>query len=299
MGDSLQPHASHTTPMHSPLQDNTEADVISALFTGAVAARAAITELRDIGIASADISLIMRGQDHSHDSSMGSIDGAAVESSDPDVATYRASKELPNDEDLPTTQAAMTGRDLPVVTDFEVPPDEPLGGSTRLGLASQDDMVRRMEADSNADADIYTDFPDEPAGINPSSPTAGQARALHEQDLREQATMEAPTTGAAAVGAGLGGVAGLLVGLASLAIPGVGPFIAAGPLAAALGGVVAGGVAGGVIGALSTAGVPEEYARTYAAAIENGETLVSVRVNDLTHDPVERVLTAHGGREIH
>jgi hypothetical protein len=45
--------------------------------------------------------------------------------------------------------------------------------------------------------------------------------------------------------------------------------------------------------------VPEEYARKYSAAIEQGSALVSVRTDDYTRDAVERVLTAHGGREIH
>jgi uncharacterized membrane protein len=84
-----------------------------------------------------------------------------------------------------------------------------------------------------------------------------------------------------------------------LAVPGVGPLLAAGPLATALGALAAGGAAGGIIGALSTMGVPEEYARKYSAAIEQGSALVSVRTDDYTRDAVERVLTAHGGREIH
>ena len=157
--------------------------------------------------------------------------------------------------------------------------------------------MRRNDADSNADIDIYTDFPDQPGGVNPESPAAGRAQA----EATEQAPMVNRTDagGAAAVGAGLGGIAGLLVGLGALAVPGIGPLLAAGPLAVALGGIVAGSAAGGLIGALSTAGVPQEYAREYAAAIEQGSALVSVRTDDYTRDAVERVLTAHGGREIH
>jgi hypothetical protein len=94
-------------------------------------------------------------------------------------------------------------------------------------------------------------------------------------------------------------VAGLLAGIAALAIPGIGPILAAGPLAAALGGMLAGGAVGGIIGALATEGVPEEYARRYAASIEQGETLVSVRTDPLRRDAVERALVAHGGTEVH
>ncbi len=66
----------------------------------------------------------------------------------------------------------------------------------------------------------------------------------------------------AGVGAVLGGLAGLLVGIGALAIPGIGPIIAAGPLAATLAGAGLGAATGGVIGALADAGVPEEKRAT-------------------------------------
>jgi hypothetical protein len=90
----------------------------------------------------------------------------------------------------------------------------------------------------------------------------------------------------------------LLAGAAALAIPGVGPFIAAGPLAALLGGALAGGAVGGIIGALSAIGVPEEYAREYAAAIEQGETLVSVRTGTLSREQLAQVMAAHGTKSV-
>ncbi len=267
--------------------------VISALFPNVGSAQGAIRELRDIGIRAESISVISRDEDR-QDGAGVSEAGVAREQIEDEGLAYRAAEELPNDEELPTTDAAMIGSPMPVVTDVEVPPDEPLGGSERLGLSRDSDEIRRNEAETNADEDIYTDFPDAPGGINPNSPEAGRAGS----DVQEAVKTSTGAAGNAAVGAGLGGVAGLLAGLAALAIPGVGPFIAAGPLAVALGGIIAGGATGGVVGALSTIGVPEEYARDYAAQIQQGQTLVSVRTDELTHDAVERVLTANGGQNI-
>src|SRR5947199_350944 len=82
-------------------------------------------------------------------------------------------------------------------------------------------------------------FPGEPGGLNPDSSLA--SKATGNSDVQEPMKNSTGAGGSAAVGAGLGSIAGLLVGLAGLAIPGVGPIIAAGPLAAALGGLVAGG----------------------------------------------------------
>ena len=80
-----------------------------------------------------------------------------------------------------------------------------------------------------------------------------------------------------AVGGGvLGGLAGLLVGIGALAIPGVGPFIAAGPIVAALAGVGVGGALGGITGALVGMGIPEYEAKRYEGAVRNGGTLLSV-----------------------
>lgn len=84
----------------------------------------------------------------------------------------------------------------------------------------------------------------------------------------------------AGVGAVLGGLAGLLVGIGALAIPGVGPVIAAGALATTLAGAGVGAVAGGLIGALTEAGVPEEEANYYAEGVRRGGNLVTVTAPD-------------------
>lgn len=84
----------------------------------------------------------------------------------------------------------------------------------------------------------------------------------------------------AGVGAALGGLAGLVVGLGALAIPGIGPIVAAGPLATTLAGAGIGAVAGGLIGALTDVGIPEEEAGYYAEGIRRGSTLLTVRASD-------------------
>ncbi|QDM25996.1 hypothetical protein FNL56_07715 [Tardiphaga sp. vice304] len=90
---------------------------------------------------------------------------------------------------------------------------------------------------------------------------------------------EAAGTGAG-VGAGLGGAAGLLAGLGLLAIPGLGPVVAAGWLAATAVGAAAGALTGGVVGALTEAGVPKDEAPLYAEGVRRGGTLVSAKVPD-------------------
>jgi len=86
---------------------------------------------------------------------------------------------------------------------------------------------------------------------------------------------EGATAGAAAGGA-LGGTLGVLVGLGALAIPGVGPLLAAGPIVAGLAGLGAGGAVGGLIGALAGMGIPEYEARRYEGRVKDGGILLSV-----------------------
>ncbi len=266
--------------------------VVTALFDDVRAAEEAVRELREIDIPAGSISIISRDEDHTRDNEAVTA-GVAREVIGDEGLAYRASSELPNYEDLPTTNAEQIGQ--PLITDVEVPPDEAYAGGARLGLTGDADMVRRNEAETNADVDIYTDFPDKPGGVNPNSPVAAGI----EKSVQEPMKNRTGPGSAAAAGAGIGGFAGLAIGLAALAIPGVGPFVAAGPIALALGSIAAGTAAGGVISALASQGVPEEYARSYAAGIQQGQTLVSVRADQWTCDAVERVLTAHGGQEIH
>src|ERR1043165_4616351 len=96
---------------------------------------------------------------------------------------------------------------------------------------------------------------------------------------------EGTTTGATTGGV-VGGTLGLLAGIGSLAIPGVGPFIAAGPIMAALAGVGVGGAVGGLIGALVGMGIPEYEAKRYEGRVKDGGVLLSVHCD--TSDCVSR-----------
>lgn len=104
----------------------------------------------------------------------------------------------------------------------------------------------------------------------------------------------------AGIGAAIGGIGGLLVGLGALIIPGIGPVIAAGPLAVALStltgagvGAVAGGVTGGLLGALIGLGIPEEEAEYYAEGVRRGGVLLTVQADDFSADQVIDVLNRH------
>jgi hypothetical protein len=94
----------------------------------------------------------------------------------------------------------------------------------------------------------------------------------------------------AGIGAGVGGAAGLLAGLGLLAIPGLGPVVAAGWLAATAVGAAAGAATGGIVGALTEAGVSEEDAHSYAEGVRRGGTLVSARVQDGDRARLDAVL---------
>ena len=290
-----------TTSRDAAGHEDRERTVVSALFASPMAAQEALREFREVGISPEDISVISRDEDRG---AQVEVAGVSQETLEEEALAYRASDELPNDEDLPVTNTEVTGdtqpnAPTPLVTDYEVPPDEPYGGADRLGLTPDRDKVRRNEAQTNADEDIYTDFPGRPGGINPESPVASPASERGDADVQEPVENRTGAAGGAAVGAGLGGITGLLGSVAAVAVPGLGPAIAAGPLVGALAGMLAGGAAGALVGAIATLGVPEEYAREYAARLQQGQILIAVRADSLTRDLVERVLVANGGENVY
>jgi hypothetical protein len=118
-------------------------------------------------------------------------------------------------------------------------------------------------------------------------------------DYETSATASGAGVGAG-IGAVLGGLGGLLVGLGALVIPGIGPVVAAGPLAAALSGLagagvgaVAGGVTGGLIGALVDMGLPEDEAQYYTEGIRRGGTLVTLQTSDHLADQARDVMNRY------
>jgi hypothetical protein len=103
----------------------------------------------------------------------------------------------------------------------------------------------------------------------------------------------------AGTGAALGGIAGFALAVAPLAIPGIGPILAAGPLAAALAGAGLGAVAGGVIGGLTNLGVPEEEAHYYAEGVRRGGILITVAAEGQAQvDKAVAVMKRHGAVDI-
>lgn len=108
-------------------------------------------------------------------------------------------------------------------------------------------------------------------------------------------------TGAASgagLGAILGGVAGWLVGVGTLTIPGIGPVLAAGPIAAALGGAGIGAIAGGLVGALTVWGFSEAEAREYESRVRQGDILLTVDLANDQADRAEDILRRNGGNGV-
>jgi hypothetical protein len=98
------------------------------------------------------------------------------------------------------------------------------------------------------------------------------------RDFAHQKDTKAPEGATAGVTAGgvIGGTLGVLAGVGALAIPGLGPFIAAGPIMAGLAGLGVGGAIGGLVGALVGMGIPEYEAKRFEGQVKNGGTLLSV-----------------------
>jgi hypothetical protein len=124
---------------------------------------------------------------------------------------------------------------------------------------------------------------------------------LGAKDIGTEKSTKAPEGAAAGAGSGavLGGTLGLLAGIGALAIPGVGPLIAAGPIMATLAGIGVGGAVGGFTGALIGVGIPEYEAKRYEGRLQKGGILLSVHCD--TSDEIDRakeILERTGGDDI-
>jgi hypothetical protein len=135
------------------------------------------------------------------------------------------------------------------------------------------EIVEQLRAAQFSNNDISALLPDR----------AGTKDFAHEQNTKAP---EGAATGSLSGGV-LGGALGWLAGIGALAIPGVGPFIAAGPLMAALSGAALGGAVGGITGALVGAGIPEYEAKRYEGKVKDGNILISVHTE--TSDQTQRV----------
>lgn len=110
----------------------------------------------------------------------------------------------------------------------------------------------------------------------------------------EEGAMSNDLTTGAATGGAIGGVAGLLAGVGALAIPGVGPILAAGPLAAGLSGALAGGLAGGLV----DWGIPADRGKFYEGKVKSGDTLALVKTDDDRAEAAASILKAKGGADV-
>jgi hypothetical protein len=126
--------------------------------------------------------------------------------------------------------------------------------------------VNQLKAAGFRNTDISVLFPE----------NVGTKEFAHKKDTKAP---EGATTGAVSGGL-IGGALGWLAGIGSLAIPGVGPFIAAGPIIGALSGLGVGGAIGGIAGALIGLGIPEYEAKRYEGQIKKGNILLSVHADD-------------------
>jgi hypothetical protein len=146
-------------------------------------------------------------------------------------------------------------------------------------------IANHLKAAGFSGNDISVVFPDK----------TGSRDFAHEQHTR------APEGAAAGAGAGgvLGGGLGWVIGIGAVGIPGVGPFIAAGPIMAALAGAAVGAAAGGLTGALVGLGSPEYQAKRYEGRILAGNILISVHAEDATEvDRANDIFKREGAEDI-
>ena len=121
------------------------------------------------------------------------------------------------------------------------------------------------------------------------------------RDFAHKKNTKAPEGAATGAGTGaiVGGALGWLAGIGSLAIPGVGPLIAAGPIMAALGGAAVGGSVGGLTGALIGMGIPEYVAKQYEGKVKGGNALISVHSDNSDEtDRAKKIFEAEGAEDI-
>lgn len=146
-------------------------------------------------------------------------------------------------------------------------------------------VVDALKAASFRSEDISVLFPN----------NEGNKDFAHEKNTKAP---EGAATGASA-GALLGGTFGWLVGVGLLAVPGVGPLIAAGPIMAALAGAGVGGAVGGLAGALIGMGIPEYEAKRYEGLVKDGGILISVHADDSTWtNRAKEIFERTGGQDI-
>ncbi|MFZ6656450.1 hypothetical protein [Undibacterium sp. TJN19] len=146
-----------------------------------------------------------------------------------------------------------------------------------------ENIVDNLKLAGFSSGDISVLFPDQ----------TGTRDFAHEQNTK---LPEGAATGGVA-GMGVGAILGWLTGIGTLAIPGVGPFIAAGPIMAALSGAALVGAAGGIIGGLVGMGIPEYEAKLYDGKIRGGNVLISVHTENSDRAGIAKDIYKKAGAE--
>lgn len=139
---------------------------------------------------------------------------------------------------------------------------------------------------------------DEPDGRTLDPTLAADGAGLSERRVDATADDASGAATGAVTGGVVGGAAGLAASLMGLAIPGIGPIIAAGPIVAALSGAGVGAVAGGLIGGLTDIGVDKADAEYYAESVRRGGALVTVRADDTRAEHATDIMRDHGAVDI-
>ena len=151
-----------------------------------------------------------------------------------------------------------------------------------------------MDAERAVDTLIGAGFPSSAISVLLPDTESTREFAHHKETKAPEGTTAGVTAGGV-----IGGALGVLAGVGALAIPGVGPFIAAGPIVAGLAGLGVGGAVGGLVGALIGMGIPEYEAKRYEGRVKNGGNLLSVHCD--TSDQVSRakeLLKSSGATDI-
>lgn len=181
-----------------------------------------------------------------------------------------------------------------------------------FGLAVNDEQARRIvdsllsSGFSNEDISIlYPERNKDKIRTNEKGAVeyedSSTERKMHKGHLTTEKHSKAPEGGVtgATTGGILGGSLGLLAGIGALAIPGLGPFIAAGPIMAALSGSAIGGSVGLLVGALIGSGIPEYEAKKYETGLKEGNILISVHTdNDGEIKRANEIMKREGAKDI-
>jgi hypothetical protein len=144
-------------------------------------------------------------------------------------------------------------------------------------------IVESLKTSGFSNNDISVLFPD----------TQGTKDFAHEKSTKAP---EGAATGAGTGGV-LGGVLGWLAGIGAIAIPGIGPFVAAGPIMALLGGAAVGATVGGITGALIGMGIPEYEAKRYESKLKEGKILISVHSENSDETDRAKTIFKNAGAE--